>query len=112
MTLRKNLYPFMKSSLRIVDIKTWRLRIMVTRVVVEEKILDYLNRYITLADLVDWAENMMMDGELDERDIDLLTEIVARLGLADVREFGLSWDDCYEILAKLGYRVRVTAVTT
>ena len=82
---------------------------MVTRTVVQQKILDYLNRHITLADLVDWAEDAMMDGEFEERDADLLTEIVARLGLADVREFGLSWDECYEFLARLGYQVRVTA---
>ena len=85
---------------------------MVTRSIVQEKILDYLNHYITLADLVDWAESMLMEGEFDERDTDLLTEIIARLGLADVREFGLSWDDCYEFLARLGYKVRVTATVT
>jgi hypothetical protein len=52
----------------------------------------------------------MMAGEFDARDNDLLTEIVARIGLADIREFGLSWDDCYDFLARLGYRVQVTAV--
>ena len=83
---------------------------MVTRATVQGKILAYLNRQITLADLVDWAESAMMDGEFDERDSDLLTEIVAHLGLADIREFGLSWDDCYKFLERLGYRVQVTAV--
>ncbi len=83
---------------------------MVTRATLQEKLLAYLNRQMSLAELVDWAETAMMDGEFDERDTDLLTEIVARLGLADVREFGLSWDDCYEYLARLGYRVEVTAV--
>ncbi len=83
---------------------------MLTRKMVQSKILSYLNRQITLVELVDWAERMMMDGEYDERDTDLLTHIVARLGLADVREFGLSWDDCYEFLVRLGYRVQVMAV--
>lgn len=83
---------------------------MITRAVIEKKLLNYLNRHITLADLVDWSEKMMMEGEFDARDSDLLTDIVARLGLADIREFGLSWDDCYEFLARLGYRVQVTAV--
>ncbi len=82
---------------------------MVTRTVVQQKILDYLNRHITLAALVDWAEDAMMDGEFEERDADLLTEIIARLGLVDVQEFGLSCDECYEFLARLGYQVRVTA---
>ena len=83
---------------------------MITRAIVQEKLLTYLNRHITLTELVDWAEQAMMEGEFDERDIDLLTEIVSRLGLADVREFGLSWDDCYEFLGRLGYRIEVTAV--
>lgn len=83
---------------------------MVTRAALQRKLLDYLNRRITLADLVGWAESAMMDDEIDQRDTDLLTEIIARLGLADVREFGLSWDDCCEFLVKLGYRAQVTAV--
>jgi len=80
---------------------------MITRKVVEEKIVAYLNRAIALADLADWAENMMMDGEFDGGDTDLLTDIVARLGLADVREFGLSWDDCYAFLERLGFKAQV-----
>lgn len=83
---------------------------MITRASLQEKLLAYLNRQMSLAELVDWAETAMMDGEFDERDIDLLTNIVARLGLADVREFGLSWDDCYELLTRLGYRAQVTTV--
>ncbi len=83
---------------------------MITRVVVEKKILSYLNRQISLTDLIDWAEKILMDAEFDLHDIDLLTEIIARLGLADVREFGLTWDDCYDFLSRLGYRVQVTAI--
>ena len=30
--------------------------------------------------------------------------------LADVREFGLTWDDCYDYLHKLGYDVKVEFV--
>jgi hypothetical protein len=81
----------------------------VTRQVVQNKLLAYLNRDITLNELVDWAENMIMDGEFDEPDVDMLTSIVAHLGLADVREFGLSWDDVRQFLERLGYRVQVSA---
>lgn len=83
---------------------------MVTRSVVEKKLLAYLNQRISLAELVDWAEMVMMEGEFDPADDEQLTEIVARLGLADVREFGLSWEDCLHFLSQLGYQVRVTAV--
>ncbi|HKZ84340.1 MAG TPA: hypothetical protein VJ793_11860 [Anaerolineae bacterium] len=83
---------------------------MITRSVLQTKLLEYLNRQLTLTELVNWAENVMMEGEIDEADNDLLVDIIARLGLADVREFGLSWDDCYEFLERLGYRVEVTAI--
>jgi len=56
---------------------------------------------------VDWAEDALCDGELDEQDTELLRDILARVGLADVREFGLSWDDCTDFLSQLGYTVQV-----
>jgi len=82
---------------------------MVTRQIVQNNLLAYLNRQIALDELVDWAENAMMEAEYDPRDVDLLTSITARIGLADVREFGLSWDDCRQFLEQLGYRVQVSA---
>ena len=33
--------------------------------------------------------------------------VVRRLGLADVRAFGLAWDDCEQLLARLGYKAKV-----
>jgi hypothetical protein len=35
---------------------------------------------------------------------------VARLGLADVWAFGLTWEDCESILKQLGYDARVEIV--
>jgi hypothetical protein len=49
----------------------------------------------------------MMDAEFDERDAGLLADVVGRLGLADVAEFGLRWEDCENFLHKLGYRTHV-----
>ncbi len=37
--------------------------------------------------------------------------MIARLGLADVRAFGLSWEDCEELLHKLGYAARIEVVS-
>ena len=88
----------------------WRVN-EVTRETVQEKLLAYLNRHITLAELVGWAEQTLQEGELDPRDTDLLRDILARLGLADVRQFGLSWEEYSDYLSQLGYHVeiRVTA---
>lgn len=80
---------------------------IVTRKTVAEQLAAYLNRNITLARLVDWAEDTLSDGELNEQDAEMLRDILARIGLADVREFGLSWDDCYDFLSQLGYSVQV-----
>lgn len=74
---------------------------------VAQKLIDYLHHRITLADLVDWAEDAMMEANFEERNSEILRDIVARLGLADLRAFGMSWEDCEDYLAKLGYRAKI-----
>jgi hypothetical protein len=81
--------------------------VKITRRIVADKIADYLHDKLSQAELVDWAERAMMDADFDQADIDLLTDIVGRLGLADVAEFGLRWQDCEEFLRRLGYRAKV-----
>jgi hypothetical protein len=80
---------------------------VITRQIVADKITDYLHGEISQAELVDWAERAMIDADFDKTDADLLSEIVGRLGLADVAEFGLRWQDCEEFLRRLGYRAKV-----
>ena len=80
----------------------------ISRQIVADKIAEYLHGKLSQAELVDWAERAMMDADFDKSDVDLLTDIVARLGLADVAEFGLRWQDCEEFLRRLGYRAKVT----
>jgi len=81
---------------------------VITRETVAKQLDAYLNRRISLTRLVDWAEDALCDGELDAQYFELLRDILARVGLADVREFGLSWDDCYGFFSQLGYRVNVS----
>ena len=83
----------------------------ITRQIVADKIAEYLHGKLSQAKLVDWAEHSMMDADFDESDIDLLSDIVGRLGLADVAEFGLRWQDCEEFLRRLGYRAKVIVST-
>jgi len=80
----------------------------ITRQIAADKIADYLHGKVTQAELVDWAERAMMDAEFDEADIEVLSDIIGRLGLADVAEFGLRWQDSEEFLRRLGYRATVT----
>jgi hypothetical protein len=79
----------------------------ITRQIAAEKIADYLHGKVGQAELVDWSERAMMDAEFDEADIEVLSDIIGRLGLADVAEFGLRWQDCEEFLRRLGYRAKV-----
>ena len=81
----------------------------VTRSDVADAIINYANREITLAELVDWAEKAMLEAHFEPEYHDQIRDIVGRLGLADVREFGLLWDDCYDFLTGLGYEVEVKA---
>jgi len=110
----------------------------ITRQIVADKIADYLHGKVSQAELVDWAERAMMDADFDEAETDLLADIIGRLGLADVAEFGLRWQavdgatfteggaereqmrlgnpgdrdydlDCEEFLRRLGYRAKVIA---
>ena len=82
----------------------------ITRQHVAGKIAAYLRHEIALPDLVDWSEQTLMEGEFDERESELHARVVARLGVADVRAFGLAWEDCEEILAELGFVPRVELV--
>ena len=51
-----------------------------------------------------------MDGQFDDQSLAVAPEVVARLGVADVRTFGLTWEDCEDMLRTLGYDARVEIV--
>ncbi len=80
---------------------------VITKQSVADKLADYLHHRISLAQLVDWAENALMDAELAERDLPALRSVISRLGVADVRAFGLTWEDCEQLLKQLGYAARI-----
>jgi hypothetical protein len=83
---------------------------ILTKEIVRDKLLAYLNQQMTLPELVNWAEDALYEGELREDEAELLRDIIARIGLADVQQFGLSWSDYADFLARLGYRAKVEAV--
>lgn len=83
---------------------------MITKQTVADKIAAYLHHEITLAQLVDWSEQAILNGEFAERDVQTLSSVVGRLGVADVRAFGLTWEDCEELLRRLGFASRVEVV--
>ena len=82
----------------------------ITKKTVADQIAAYLHHEITLAQLVNWSESALMDGEFAEGDAKALASVVARLGVADVRAFGLAWEDCETLLRQLGFTPRVEVV--
>lgn len=81
---------------------------MIDRQLVTSKILAYLNGEVTLAEIVDWAENCFIEGGFEpDDDIDLLTDIVSYIAGADTKGFPLTWNMIHEFLDQLGMPVRV-----
>jgi hypothetical protein len=77
---------------------------------VADKIGAYRHHRISLAELVDWAEHTMMDASFGTRSANRIRDVVARIGVADVRAFGLTWEDCEQFLDALGYSARIEIV--
>ncbi len=67
----------------------------------------------------------MMEADFEEADMEVLSDVIGRLGLADVVAvtqprvgearpgfpFGLRWQDCEDFLRRLGYRAKVIVST-
>ncbi len=80
---------------------------LITKKSLADMLIKYINRQIDLASLVIWSEDAMREADFENSSFEIIRDIVARIGIADVKEFGLTWDDCYEYLHKLGYNVKV-----
>ncbi|MEO5675657.1 MAG: hypothetical protein ABIQ74_13520 [Chitinophagales bacterium] len=74
-----------------------------------KKLRSYLQNKISLTELIDWAENVIMNSNFRNGDEKDLREVLGKLGLADVKEFSLSWEDCGKMMRKLGYTIKVDA---
>ena len=82
----------------------------ITKDKVAKKMLGYMKRKISLTELVDWAERAVMDGKFKSGEEKILRDVTGRLGLADVKTFGLSWEDCDSMMKKLGYKIKINAI--
>lgn len=80
---------------------------MLTRKIVAQQLRDYLNHHITLAQLVDWAEAAMIDANLEDGYEKVIMQSLGTLGVADVKEFGLRWEECEAVMRPLGFILKV-----
>lgn len=83
---------------------------LITRETVADQLSAHLRHELSLDGLVAWAESTLMDGEFDPAHLSTIRDVVARIGVADVRAFGLTWNDCEQLLAQLGYSAQVSIV--
>jgi len=83
-------------------------KMLITKDILTEKLTNYLNSDIFLNNLVDWTERVFCEEGFEEKDFELIRDILAQLGLADVKEFGLLWEDCREYLHHLGHTAKVS----
>lgn len=82
----------------------------ITKADVVKKLKDYLGRTVSHNELVDWAENVMQEGTFSDEDHDVLRDVVAKIGVSDVRAFGLTLEDYEEMVRRLGYSLHVEIV--
>jgi hypothetical protein len=82
---------------------------IITKQQLAVNLLNYLQHKTSLIDLVSWAEEALLEGDIQDEDPEVVRDILAKLGLADVKAFGLFWEDCNEIMKKLCYVLKIDA---
>jgi len=83
---------------------------MISKQTVAIQLVKYLNHQLSLTQLVDWSENTIMEGDIEPGSSEAIMQALGRLGVADVKEFGILWEDCETIMRSLGYDIKVDAV--
>ncbi len=84
---------------------------MITRKYIADQLLAYLQHQLSVAALVGWAENTLMEGNYEDDAQHTIRNILAQLGLADVKAYGLEYQDCEAMMQKLGYTLEVKALS-
>jgi len=84
---------------------------MITKDIIAAKLLAYLQHHLSIKELVDWAEQSLVQGNYEDDQLHTIRNILAQLGLADVKVFGLEYQDCENIMQKLGYTLNVNALS-
>lgn len=82
----------------------------ITSKAVVKKLAAHLRHKLPLDSLVAWTESALMDGGFDLAHLSTIRDVVPRIGVTDVRAFGLTWEDCEQLLTQLGYSAQVSIV--
>jgi hypothetical protein len=80
---------------------------MTTKKIIAGKLLAYLQHEASLAEVVAWAEQALVDADFKDDSSHTIRNILAQLGVADVKAFGLEWRECESIMERLGFKLEV-----
>jgi hypothetical protein len=83
---------------------------MITKKLIANKLLAYLQHQMSLSDLVDWTEQSLLDSSYEDDETHTIRNTLSHLGLADVKAFGLEWRDCEAMIENLGFKLEVKAL--
>lgn len=61
----------------------------VTKDILAGKIVEFLNRRITVEELANWAETAMVESDYQDEYFDEISEILAKIGVINVKGFEL-----------------------
>ncbi len=75
---------------------------IVTKKLIKEKILEYLSLKISLKILDEWCEEQFQSSNFD-----VLTEVLSKIGVSNVKNFSIEWHEWNYFLEKLGYKVEI-----
>ena len=82
---------------------------MITKKDISEKLVSYLQHRVTLKELVNWWEDALLHNNFEDDHTRKIRNILAQIESADVKPFGLHWEDFEEIMNKLGYTLQIPA---
>lgn len=80
---------------------------MITRQMIADYINNYLTHKITKKEIIDWAEKAIMDKEYEESYFNQISNALRKIGVSDVNNFDLVWEDYVDILKSLDYKITV-----
>ncbi len=75
----------------------------VSKELLANKIVEYLNRSLSAKNLAVWAEDAMVEGDYEEEYFSIISEALAAIGSIDVKGFELPIAYYLNTLVKLDY---------
>ena len=82
---------------------------IITKQSIAKQLLAYMTHQLSLAQLVSWAETAIMEGGFEPGSESEIRQVLGKLGLADVNNFGMLWEDCEQLMGQLGYKMKIEA---